>query len=133
MSYVDQSRRNSPVSIAAVIGVHLAIGYALLSGLAYQVFRTKPVPTIVTQVPMDPPPPPAHEVHAPRNRLPSSNIPTQPQPPKDQPKADDTLVFVPPLLGPSGGLGSSGGVDLTPLPPPKPSPARAATRPARGP
>ena len=37
MSYADQSGRRNPASIAAVVGVHLAIGYALLSGLAIKV------------------------------------------------------------------------------------------------
>ncbi len=59
MSYVDQSRRPSPASMAAVIGVHAAIGAALIAGLTV----SGAVPEIVTKlgatnIPIDPPPPP---------------------------------------------------------------------------
>ena len=42
MSYVEQSRRRNPLAVAAAIGTQLAIGYALLSGLAYRVVTTPP-------------------------------------------------------------------------------------------
>ena len=63
MSYVDQSRRPSPASMAAVIGVHAAIGAALIAGLTV----SGAVPEIVTKlgannIPIEPPPPPVDPV-----------------------------------------------------------------------
>jgi len=126
MSYADQSRRSSPASIAAVVGVHLAIGYALLSGLAYTVFHPDRTPTIVTEVPNDPPPPPPN-TETPRTKLPTPrDIQTAPEKPTDQFKIEETPLFIPPLDGASNALGGGGGPDPTPLPQPKPGQARDA-------
>jgi protein TonB len=67
MSYTDQSRRNRPATIAAVAIIHAGLGYAIISGLAYQVVKFVPTvtPTDVYEDPADPPkrelppPPPA--------------------------------------------------------------------------
>ena len=59
MSYVDQTRRPSPAGMAAVIGVHAAVGALLVTGLTV----TGTLPQIVndldaTNIPIEPPPPP---------------------------------------------------------------------------
>lgn len=62
MSYVEQSRRRNPLAVAAAIGTQLAIGYALLSGLAYRIVITPPSITKVdfTRDPTPPKPIPQH-------------------------------------------------------------------------
>ena len=67
MSYVDHSHRPSPASMAAVIGVHAAIGAILVAGLTV----TGTVPDIVTRIgatniPVAPPPPKPPEPAEPR-------------------------------------------------------------------
>ena len=58
MSYIDQSTRPSPAGMAAVIGVHAAIGAILVAGLTV----TGTIPAIITSteatnIPIEPPPP----------------------------------------------------------------------------
>jgi len=123
MSYVDQSGRRNPASIAAVVGVHLAIGYALLSGLAIKVIK---LPLAHTEVvfPVDqPPPPPPHPVETQRNQLPTPSVPVPPQPQNDELKTEQTQIPFPSLPGPTGSV-SGGGVELPQPRPPKPNLAR---------
>jgi len=123
MSYVDQSGRRNPASIAAVVGVHLAIGYALLSGLAIKVIK---IPLAHTEVvfPVDqPPPPPPHPVETQRNKLPTPSVPVPPQPQNDELKTEQTQIPLPPLSGPTGSAGG-GGIELPQPLPPKPNLAR---------
>lgn len=62
MSFVDRERRASPASIAGVVLVHVAVGVAIVNGLAIHVFtHTPPPPTVVTNVPIDRVPPPKPE------------------------------------------------------------------------
>lgn len=124
MSYVDQSSRRNPASIAAVVGVHLAVGYALLS-LGYTVIREPAPPTIVKWIPTEAPPPPPKTVE--KAAKPSPNALPQPQPDPETFKADPiirTPVFD---AGPIGTPNGGGTIDVTPPLPPKPSLARDAT------
>jgi protein TonB len=89
MSYVEQSRRRNPVAVAAAIGAHLAIGYALLSGLAYRIVRTAPPPTLV-DFPTDPTPP---------RPLPRET------PPKGHPVTQQQHIIVPPRPFDDSGAG----------------------------
>ena len=58
MSYGD-ARQNRTVAIGAVVVVHAALGYALLTGLATQVFeRVIEGPMEIYEVKVTPPPPP---------------------------------------------------------------------------
>lgn len=125
MSYLDQTGRKNPASIAAVVGVHLAVGYALLAGLGITVIPFVPQHTTVVQITEAPPPKP-HPIDTQRNKLPnpSNTIPK----PENPLKPDTTIIPEPtfdhPFTTSSGGGG--GGVVLPPLDPPKPSLARDA-------
>ncbi|QJU58594.1 TonB family protein [Sphingomonas sp. AP4-R1] len=57
MSYSDERKGFSPASIGTVVAVHVAIGYAFISGLAYQVIHSGPVVTTAQLLPADPVPP----------------------------------------------------------------------------
>ncbi len=80
MSYVDQSSRPSPASMAAVIGVHAAIAAALVTGLTI----SGTIPEVITDfearnipdaIPPAPPPPPPAEPSS----DPVAQQPAQPQ------------------------------------------------------
>jgi periplasmic protein TonB len=119
MSYLDQSQRRNPASIAAVVGVHVAIGYALISGLATDVIRHVPIIT-VGQFLDDPPPPPAHEIPQVRMKpTPRSvSVPTKSTP--DTLKVPDTLIRdtgAIDLGSPDGGGGGLVGPVDVPQPP----------------
>ncbi len=59
MSYIDQSSRPSPASMAAVIGIHVGIGGLLIAGLTVSgVIAEIDKPLPVTEFPVTPPPPP---------------------------------------------------------------------------
>jgi protein TonB len=123
MSYLDQSRQRNPATVAAVIGAHLAIGYALLSGLAYEVI--KQVPTITKiDFTADPPPPPVHhQTPPPKTRPATQPTTTLPEHPIETIKTDPIVPTLFPRIDP-GGVGPSGGT--TENPPTKPSQARDA-------
>jgi len=124
MSYVDQSRRRNPAMVAAVAGVHIAIGYALLSGLAYEVVKLPPRWTTV-EFPVDqPPPPPPYPIQTQRTKLPTQPIPT-PQPQNDQLKAENPVI-VAPTFSDAMANSAGGGIDLPPSLPPKANLARDA-------
>ena len=134
MSYVDQTRRPSPAGMAAVIGVHVAVGALLVTGLTV----TGTLPPIIneigaTNIPIEPPPPPKPAdpveakpaeptqplVHIPQQKLNLKPVePTIPSPP---------LIF-PPLPKPSPGLG----VEI-PKPTPQPSFDPVGARPKNDP
>ncbi|WP_116090643.1 energy transducer TonB [Sphingomonas crusticola] len=123
MSYTDQTKRSSTIPMAAVIGVHLAIGYALISGLAFRVIPHIPIVTVGEILPDDPPPPPPHELTVQKTRT-----ATQPTilPPVDQVEAlppQETIVQTVPTLDFSG---PSGGGTTIVAEPPKPSLAHDA-------
>ena len=104
MSFADQ-RQNRTVAIGAVVAVHAALGYALLTGLATRVITvvTHP-PTMIYDVPVVPPPPPDPQI------LPKPNTPAArpldrwTAPPREIP------------LAPGDPVGTTT-LDLPPLPP----------------
>jgi protein TonB len=78
MSYLDQSSRRRPATIAAVTIVHLAIGYAIISGLAITVIR-RVAPVIPTQIYEDPKDPPTRTLPPPQRATHDSSVaPTRP-------------------------------------------------------
>jgi protein TonB len=119
MSYLDQSRRRNPASVAAVIGVHMAVGYTLLVGLGYTVIPRIPNHTTIFTVPTEPPPPQPKPVETQRDK---QSVVTNPIPkPDDSLKADPTPLPQPNLDGP---IGTIGGGDGKPVPIPSLDPVR---------
>jgi len=117
MSYTDQTRRSSPASIAAVIGVHVAIAYALISGLAFNVIKHIPLITVGEILPDDPPPPPPLNRPLP-NKAEAKRTATIPLPrtlPDDAIKQQETIVQTVSTFD-LGGSGSLGPVVLPPPP-----------------
>lgn len=124
MSYVDQTGRKNPTSIAAVVGVHAAVGYALLIGLGYTVIPYVPPHTTIFTVPTEPPPPERKKVEAQPSKQPVANpIPR----PDDSLKADD-MPFAKPFEGATGATDGAGGgpVVLPKVEPVRPSQAADA-------
>lgn len=124
MSYLDQSRRRNPASVAAVVGVHLAVGYALLVGLGYTVIPYTPHRTIILTVPTEPPPPPPARQQQSRSTKQTVTDPV-----------DNRLVTPPPIVPPPAidvgptartGGGDSGPIVVPPLVPDHPSQAANA-------
>lgn len=119
MSYLDQTERKNPASIAAVVGVHLAVGYALVSGFAVTVFKNIDHIPIVVPV-SDPPPPKPHPIPKEIKNTATPNPVPVPQP-DPLPPIPDTINKSPdpgPIVGsPTGG----GTVVAPPLLPPKPN------------
>lgn len=82
MSYLDQTNRNRPRTIAAVAILHAGLGYLIVSGLAYTVISHTPLIT-KTDIYSDPPTPPPHDIPPPPRTTPRADPP---------PTATDTLV-----------------------------------------
>jgi len=121
MSFVDQSRRPSPASMAAVVAIHAAAGAALIIGLTVSgVIRIDDKPLISTEYKL-PPPPPVDPVEPPKARPTETTIFT-PAPRKDLTPAKpheintkgDTILPLP-------GSGSDFGIKVD-LPKPLPQP-----------
>ena len=126
MSYIEQTGRKNPASVAAVVGVHLAVGYVLLTSLGYTVIHQRPPRTEVNWVPTEVPPPPKTVDVKPDKHTTNVLPQPQPQPQQDTLKSDPiipTPVFEGPLGVPDGG---GGPVVVTPPQPPKPSMASDA-------
>lgn len=123
MSYLDQTRRRNPVSIAAVVGVHLAVGYALVSGFAITVIKTiDPIPILVPV--NDPPPPKPRPIEKLKDPVaPDTVHATIPDPRPDVPppviRTDDPGTVI-------GTTTGGGTVVVPPLLPPKPDQSAAA-------
>lgn len=101
MSYVDQTSRKNPLSIAAVVGVHLAVGYALVSGFAITVIRNIDHIPIVVPV-NDPPPPRPHPIDIKQTK---QEVNPNPIPiPDPRPTMPDPIVK----------LGDPGQIDVSP-------------------
>jgi len=115
MSYVEQSGRRNPAAVAAVVGVHLAVGYALLSGLAFQIIRHPPRITTV-DFPADPPQPRPQPHHG-QQAKPRTISDPLPQPP--HPTDDNKIPPLDPVPGPTATDGNGGGgpTELPPQPP----------------
>ena len=125
MSYVEQSRRRNPLAVAAAIGTQLAIGYVLLSGLAYQIIKPAKHDTLVSfPVDQPPPPPKPHDLTPPK---PHQFTETQPLP---QPLAHDDFKPLPipnPIPWTEPGLSGGGnGGTIEPPQPPRPNLSRDA-------
>lgn len=102
MSYADR-RQNRTVAIGAVVAVHMALGYALLTGLATTVIEVVThEPTLIYDVPVVQPPPPERktlpkpDTHAARPADPLT------APPREVPLATGdpvgtTIIDLPPL------------------------------------
>jgi protein TonB len=126
MSYLEQTGRKNPASIAAAVAVHLVVGYALLSGLAFTAIRHIPGVTIVVPVPPDPtPPPPTPDT--PRSTKPTPLSPTPKPKPTEESFRPDPLVKLPPVPdfgGPT--LGGGDKIEVKPVEPAPPSQAADA-------
>lgn len=127
MSYLDQTRRRNPASIAAVVGVHLAVGYALVSGFAITVIKTiDPIPILVPV--NDPPPPKPRPIEKIKDMTAPNPVPV----PVPDPRPDIPPPIVP-TDDPGTVIGSTTGGGTTvvpPLLPPKPDLSSGA-QPAR--
>jgi len=126
MSYLDQSRRRNPASVAAVIGVHVAVGYALLVSLGYTVIHRIPHDPTVINIPTDRPPPEPKRIEIQRTN--QSATPNPIPKPDDSLKADPTIVERPNLDGPVGTIGGGdiGQIPIGPVEPVRPSQAANA-------
>ncbi len=123
MSYLDQSQRRNPASVAAVIGAHLAIGYALLSGLAYQVIKQRPPITTVDFVPNETVPPVRHDTVPPKGQTATHINVVQPTHTDDVTKTDPLVQTFIPSIDLGGGAPGGGAIENPPI---KPSQARDA-------
>lgn len=131
MAYETQnSIRNRPGAVLAVIGIHALIGYGLVTGLAPGLITKvidRNLPTVL--VPLDPPPPPVTEPQideaapiAPKMMAPTPPIDLSRTPNIDVidvilPSIDD-VILTPSMSGPSVGHGTG----MTPKPSPRPAP-----------
>lgn len=135
MSYVDQARRPSPASMAAVVGIHAAVGFALIAGLTIsgelpQIMNRMDVRDI-TDPPPPAPPPPTDEVVPPDSAAPPVFVPQ----PKFElkplnPPIETTDLIPPPTPLPQPGTGP---VIEIPRPSPVPSFAAVAAKPRNDP
>jgi protein TonB len=66
MSYLDQTSRNTPRTIAAVAILHAGLGYLIVSGLAITVFKTPPRITTAEAYPDTAEPPPSRDLPPPQ-------------------------------------------------------------------
>jgi protein TonB len=124
MAYADQQMSGSRiVAIIIVALIHVALGYALVTGLAYSAFKkaVERVTTVDIEEPPppeeEPPPPPPDQVQPPPIVAPPPPLNVNPNPPPitvvDTPPPPQPVVRVPAPPAP-------------PPPPPAPSKARGA-------
>ena len=132
MAYADQQMSGSRmVAIALVVLIHLAIGYALVTGLAYS--AAKQLVERVTTVDIEEPPPPADEPPPP-----PPEPETAPPPPVAPPPPINVSVAPPPIQvqtnipppAPPVRIVPPAAPPAPPPPPPAP-PAPSQARPAR--
>ncbi|WP_442679012.1 energy transducer TonB [Sphingomonas sp. ASY06-1R] len=124
MSYTDQTKRSSPASIAAVIGVHVAIAYALVTGLAMKVIREIPIVTVGEILPEDPPPPPPHDI--PVQKTTRTPQPTTLPPVRNEEVVRPQETIVQTVSTVDLGAGPTSGPVALPVDPPKPNLSRGA-------
>src|SRR6187401_1179999 len=126
MAYADQQMSGSRIfAIVIVALIHIALGYALVTGLAYSAFKkaVERVTTVDIEEPPpeeEPPPPPPDEVQPPPIVAPPPPININPAPPPI------TVVDTPPPPAPVVPRAAP------PAPPPAPSKARGATPDGQG-
>ncbi len=140
MAYADQQMSGSRVvAIAIVVLIHLAIGYALITGLAYS--AVKSVVERVTTVDIEePPPPPPEEPPPPPPDEPvpaTAPPPVAPAPPVNiapTPPSIVTSTVIPPPAPPARIVppAAAPGPPTPPAPPAAPSRARGATPDGQG-
>lgn len=130
MAYADQQMSGSRiVAIVIVVLIHLALGYALITGLAYS--AVKSVVERVTTVDIEePPPPPPEEPPPPPPDEPvpaTAPPPVAPAPPVNisptPPTINTTTVIPPP--SPPRVIAAPPGPVTPPAPPAPPAPSRA--------
>jgi len=68
MSYIDQENGSRRVAVGGVVLLHIAVGYALISGFAINVIRQIQPPIIVREIPDDKPPLP-HDEAQPKHKV----------------------------------------------------------------
>lgn len=140
MAYLDtRSTRPSPAAIAAVIGIHATLGYALVTGLAAEFVEeiySGPLPTRDYPAPEIPPPPPPDEktVEPTESSAPPVHAPTPPVNLVREPvEVEVTPALLPPIedifLTPPPATGEL----VTPKPSPKPGLDPVAARPSNNP
>jgi protein TonB len=127
MAYADQQMSGSRIfAIIIVALIHIALGYALVTGLAYSAFKkaVERVTTVDIEEPPppdeEPPPPPPDQVQPPPIVAPPPPLNINPNPPPVQ------TVETPPPPAPVVR------VPAPPAPPPAPSKARGATPDGQG-
>ncbi len=130
MAYADQQMSGSRVvAIIIVVLIHVAIGYTLITGLAYS--AAKQLVERVTTVDIDEPPPPPEEEPPP----PPPEPDTAPPPPVAPPPPINVSVAPPPIQvqtnipppAPPARIIPPAAPPAPPPPPPPPSQARGAT------
>lgn len=129
MAYADQEMsRNKVIAIIIVALIHIAIGYALVTGLAYS--ATKKLIERVTTVDIEEPPPPEEEPPPPPPPDTAPPPPVAPPPPLNistTPPPIQTQTTIPPPAPPALRIPPPAPPAPPPAPPPPPSRARAAT------
>jgi protein TonB len=129
MAYVDTINSNRRIGTLALVGaIHVAAGFALVTGLASSVVP-KIDPVIKTFFRPKPPEPVPTPTVAPRERPET----TRWAPPPPQPQPADPFQNTGPIAPPTFGTGDRGlGIDEVTFPGPTPSPGPSfATKPAR--
>jgi protein TonB len=129
MAYADQNSRSPRLpSIAAVAAVHGLIGYALISGLAYQFIKDVTPVFTVKSIPIDTPPPPVDQAVPPKQKVTSEQVVIVPPTPSEIRTIDrepvivfdtsnverviDPVIAPPPPLPPQPKVSRSAGVQV---------------------
>jgi protein TonB len=129
MAYVDQQMsKNKLIAIILVALIHVAMGYALVTGLAYSAIK-KAVERVTT-VDIEEPPPPEEEPPPPPEPETAPPPPVAPPPPINisvAPPPIQVQTNIPPPAPPARIIPPAAPPAPPPPPPPPPSQARAAT------
>jgi protein TonB len=122
MAYADQQMSgNRVIAIIIVALIHLAVGYALVTGLAYQAVK-KAIDRVTTVDINEPPPPPPE--------TPPPPPPTNAPPPPVAPPPPISIAVAPPPIQVQPNIPPPAPIQRVvppPAPPPPPSLARGAT------
>lgn len=128
MAYADQEMSGSRIAAIIIVAlIHVALGYALVTGLAYSAINKviERVTTIDIEEPEpeeeEPPPPPPEETAPPPPVAPPPPISIAPRPPEIR-----TQPFIPPPAPPARIVPPPAPAGPPPAPPPAPSQARPA-------
>lgn len=127
MAYADQQMSgNRVIAIIIVAIIHIALGYALITGLAYDAVK-KAVERITTVDVTEPPPPPPDEPPPPPKPDTAPPPPVAPPPPISiarSPPQITTTVTIPPPAPPAIRIPPP--APMAPPPPPPPPPPKRA-------